>query len=211
MVSVHSAGMRAYIELELTDKNGKKVFFKRVRAHSYLKQWIDVCKALQSYTYAIGAAVSLTTVLDTGNVGRVIGQAGGSAARNAMPMMDIVNDSTYGMVVGTGTTLNNKNTVAMAAQIIHGVGAGQLSHAAQGIEDSTNPSGNDWVFRLIRTYTNNSAGSITVNELGMVVKVDDSIGTPRFFLIARDVLGVGVIVLVGLTLTVRYIQRITVA
>jgi hypothetical protein len=118
--------------------------------------------------------------------------------------------SEYGLVVGSGTASNTVGTYALQSLISHGTGSGQLSYGSHTFEDLV-VSGSTIYFRIIRTFTNNSGASITVNEIGLYARVQDSGGTARIFCIARDVLSTGVTVDNGKTLTVRYILSVTVS
>jgi hypothetical protein len=64
---------------------------------------------------------------------------------------------------------------------------------------------------MTRTFTNNSGATITVKEVGLLVKKQDSTGVSRSWLAARDVLPSPVDVPDGATLTIRYVVKITVS
>ena len=108
--------------------------------------------------------------------------------------MDITADATedtYGIVVGTnglgvGSIAGISSTVAgpddwaLKLQIEHGTSAGQLSYGAMTV-DPFNYSTGEITFR--RTFTNNSGGSVTVGEVGIIGNTN----TTDFFLITRDI------------------------
>jgi hypothetical protein len=120
-------------------------------------------------------------------------------------------DVSQGIIVGTSDTSNNLTTYALGGKISHGTGSGQLVYGAESIEDVTNPSGNDLQFRITRTFTNNSGVTVTVKEVGLLIKKWDTSLTSRSFLAARDVLPSAVDVPDGATLTIRYVVKITVS
>jgi hypothetical protein len=199
-----------YWEIEVRDENSKLLKFKRFKAHSYLKQYIGLLKGLFAHKYAVANSGNVTVIDDTG-VSRTYPKSDGYIHSSSIPVMADINEGDYGLVIGISDTANTINTFNMGNIITHGSGSGQMLYGGTTIENPTNPSGNDWVFRIIRVFTNNSGASITVKEIGIKVKAQDSGGGARWFLIARDVISSGVTVPNGSTLTVRYILKITVA
>jgi hypothetical protein len=120
----------------------------------------------------------------------------------------------YGIQVGSGTTAVSRDNYALATKISHGTAAGQLSYGAMTVED-TDGTPPDTVFRLIRTFTNNTTDPITVYEIGLAIAnsyhpIYDSWSlTTYYFLITRDVLSAPLTVPAGATLTVRYVLKVT--
>jgi hypothetical protein len=199
-----------YWEVEVRDENGKLLKFKRFKAHSYLKQYLGLVKGIFAHKYNVNNNGNVT-VKDTSGTDRTYPNSGMSISAGGMPIMADVGQGDYGLVIGTSDTANTKDTYAMGGVIAHGSGSGQMLYGTSTLENPSNPSGNDWVFRIIRVFTNNSGASITVKEIGIIVYTLDSGNTTRYFLIARDVITAGVNVPNGSTLTVRYIPKITVA
>jgi hypothetical protein len=199
-----------YWEMEVRDENGKLLKFKRFKAHSYLKQYSGLLKGIMTHKYSVDNSGNVT-IKDTSGTDRTYPKSGAYVQFGCMPIMADVSEGDYGIVIGTSDTANTKDTYAMGGVIAHGSGSGQMLYGTTTIENPTNPSGNDWVFRIIRIFTNNSGASITVKEIGITVKAYDSGGVFRYFLIARDVISASVNVPSGSTLTVRYIPKITVA
>jgi hypothetical protein len=199
-----------YWEIEVRDENGKLLKFKRFKAHSWLKQFCGCLKGIMAHKYN-SLNEGNVTVIDTSGTGRTYPRSSVGLHQSGMPIMADVNEGDYGLVIGTSDTANTKDTYAMGGVIAHGSGSGQMLYGGTTIENPTNPSGNDWVFRIIRIFTNNSGASITVKEIGIIAKSQDPIPTVRYFLIARDVISAGVTVPNGSTLTVRYIPKITVS
>lgn len=77
-----------------------------------------------------------------------------------------VSTSTYGIRVGTGSTAVALTDTALVTPIVHGTGAGQLSHGAHSVSGAVT-SGTSRQFTVSRTFTNNTANPITVNEIGL--------------------------------------------
>jgi len=106
-------------------------------------------------------------------------------------------------VVGTGTTSVTRDDYTLEAQIPHGFGDNQLVYGEVTVED-VDGSPPDSIWRVLRTFTNESDATITVTEIGLIALVQ---GQP--VLIARDVLDTPQDVPVFATLTVRYVFTVT--
>ena len=95
-----------------------------------------------------------------------------------------------GIVAGTGNTASDFDDIALETPIAHGNGAGQLdysthAHSAVG----TSPSDGEIVSTYERTLTNNSGGTITVRELGLIGATNSGTGDlTNAHLLERDVL-----------------------
>lgn len=106
------------------------------------------------------------------------------------PWMDAnagINNPLWGAVVGTGDTAEDVDDYALAAQIAHGNGAGQLEHLAT-IADPVVSADPIATFHHRRSFNNNSGGAITVKEIGVYVQTNESLPNVRYFCIIRDVL-----------------------
>ena len=201
--------MRIYVELEVRDEKGKIIEIKRFRSHSYLKQFIAMLRGIMFHTYGSSNSGN-TTMVDTSGTSRSYPYSTGSLYHAGMPLNCGAGSSEYGLVVGSGTAYNTVNTYALQSLIPHGTGSGQLSYGSHTF-DSLLVSDNTVYFRIMRTFTNNSGASITVNEIGLYAKAVDGGNNTRIFCIARDVINGGVTVDNGKTLTVRYILSLTVS
>jgi len=205
--------LKTFVEVEVRDKSGKLIYKRRYRAKSWLTQFIKVLKGHFATRHNTTIGNGNTTAVDITGASRTIPDHCNvrySYFTNISTLGD-AGDTSQGIVVGSGTTPNSLSTYALAQLIAHGTGAGQLSYGAMNVEEVTNPSENLLLFRLIRTFTNQSGADITVYEIGLHAKFTDSTGSPRTFLLARDVLPSPVTVANGRTLTVRYIVSLTVS
>jgi hypothetical protein len=201
--------MRIYVELELKDKDGRILHRRRFRSHSYLKQFIAMLRGIMYQNFSTANAGN-TSVVDTSGTARSYPNTVQYIHKAGIPLNCDAASSEYGLVVGSGTNSNTVGTYTLQTLISHGSGAGQLSYGSHTFEDLIT-DGSTVYFRIIRTFTNNSGASITVNEIGLYAKAYDSGGTARIFCIARDVLSTGVTVGNGQTLTVRYKLSLTVS
>jgi len=204
--------LEAFLEIEVRDANGKLLTFRKTKAKSLLAQFLGLVKGQLATTYGSSANAGNSPVLDTGGVTRYYPCTyNNTSPYFLMPANSGQGDSSYGLVVGSSDAPNTVNQYAMGALIPNGTGANQLSYGTHTIENIQNPPGtNYWMFRFIRTFTNNSTSSVTVKEIGLIVLTNDSGNTGRYFLIARDVIS-PVTVPSGATLTIRYIFKVTVS
>lgn len=108
-----------------------------------------------------------------------------------------------GPVVGSGTTPVGIDDYKLDAQIMHGTGAGQLSFGPVSFNAPVT-SGRDRYFEVVRTFTNDSGGTVAVREIGLHMNNEPS---SYFYLCLRDVLGSAIDVEATKVLTVKY--RIT--
>ncbi|GAI88778.1 unnamed protein product, partial [marine sediment metagenome] len=115
-----------------------------------------------------------------------------------------------GIQVGTGTTAPTPSDDAMEARIAHGESAGEFEYGGCEFRNMTisDPNGE---FTIRRYFTNNSGGSITVNEVGIYSPAGTSESfASRIFLIARDKVDPGVAVADTEILRATYVPQITV-
>jgi len=120
----------------------------------------------------------------------------------------VVNDSDYGVVVGTGDTAATNTDYKLETQLTEGVGLGNITHGAQVVGTAAVVGANvDLV--LTRAFTNNTGSTITVKEAGIYTEYSGVTG-PFYHCIVRDVLPGSVDVPDKCSLTVIYTVRTTV-
>jgi hypothetical protein len=201
-------------EIEVKDKTGKLLKHYVTPARSWLKQFLQILKGEFATRWGTTTGSGNVSILDeTGTAYSYPYQTSSTQSLYYCQLSSLgdVGDVTQGIIVGTSDTPNTLGTYALGAKIAHGSGAGQLVYNAETVEDVTNPSGNDLQFRITRTFTNNSGATITVKEVGLLVKKINVNSLGSRFLIARDVLPSPVDVPDGATLTIRYVVKITVS
>jgi hypothetical protein len=201
-------------ELEVRNKNGKLLIQKTAPAKSWLKTFITILKGEFATRHGSATGNGNVSVVDETGTARSYPCHSSLYSYSYFMNLSTLGDAadvTQGIIVGTSDTANNLNTYALDGKIATGTGSGQLVYGAESIEDVSNPSGNDLQFRITRTFTNNSGSTITVKEVGLLIKKYDSAQGSRSFLAARDVLPSAVDVPDGATLTIRYVVKITIA
>ena len=209
------ANVELEVELEVRDKNGKLISVHRQQSKSLLKNFARI---LRTMFLAVGGqstyAVS-TTLTDTSGASKTFYGAYtyGSGNSGLAPMCANApsgNDA-HGIQVGSSSTAVTRDDFQLGGKIANGTSAGQLSYGSMTVED-TDGTAPDTIFRLIRTFTNNTSSAITVYEIGLVIAntyISAGSGTTNYFLIARDVLSAPQSIPAGATLTVRYIFKVT--
>jgi hypothetical protein len=201
---------KVMVELEVRDKNGRIVKKHRQISHSFLRQWLALLRGQLAMRY--GAFAPAQSVVDESGTARTYPcTASTNIYYTGLCANGDIGDVSQGIVVGISDIANNINTYCLGTKISHGTGSGQLQYGSHTFEDITNPSGNILVFRVIRTFSNGSGATITVKEVGLLVRTLCYNVTYYSFLVARDVLSTPVDVPNGMTLTVRYIFQITVS
>jgi hypothetical protein len=196
--------MGAILELTVKKKDGTIREHRVQKAESFVRQFLD----LLMMQAAMANEMSYHEIRDVGNTLRAIAFSGLTFATDA-----VANDDTYGVMVGTGNTAPTIDDYALEAKIDDGVGAGELQYGGvtYGLPTS---SATESHFTITRDFSNASGGGITVEEIGIYVKAmaawivqynDRTSGAPDLiFMTIRDVIGGGIAIPDGETLTVNY-------
>lgn len=185
--------VRAYLEIEVRDKDGKVIVKRKQESHSW-QRWA------YHLIFSELAAVNAHTddglgVTDTG--GSVRSGAYAFALHHSLTQK--ANNYGYtapadsaliGIVVGTGIGAESFEDHALGTLIASGEAAGELSYSASAAYavttvDTTKKN------TLVRYFNNNSGGAITVNEVGLYIRayVDNDL---RYVMTARDLVSPGV-------------------
>lgn len=186
------------LDWKVISPNGQITSQGSKKSESFVRQFLDLLQvqfALASYNCPVSTR-------DTGNTLRDV-VAGCTANDGTFPCNGGAGVVTHGIVVGTGSTAPTISDYVMETLIAHGVGAGQLQYGAvtygAPASDATTSQ-----FTITRNFANGSGGAITVNEAGLYVRALDSGYTVRYFMTVRDVIGGGISVPNGQTLTLNY-------
>lgn len=131
--------------------------------------------------------------------GTVVGQAAGT-----YPSMipGLINNSNYGIVVGTGSGAEDLEGYQLTTPVIHGTNAGNLSHRAQAATTQAYTAGTKtWKGTLTRLFDNLSGGTIVITETAIKAYLGAQVS---YYMMCRDLLGTPVSVLNNGVLTVTY-------
>jgi hypothetical protein len=205
-----SEPLRGFIEIEVVDRHGRTVAKGRHEMRSFLNNYLRAMEGLMKATASTllgnSGVVASVTVTNTGgtsvsawsewyDVAYVDG--GGAGGGTPMGANAADNVDTYGIVVGSGTTVpaSLDQFYNLESKIAHGTGSGQLDYGPHTFYDlglDTGVSPPVYRYRLVRTFTNLSGAGININEVGIVVrnywKNTSAVKNDQKFLIARDVL-----------------------
>jgi len=201
-------------EIEVRDKNGELISYRREQSHSLVKNFALILQSLMAGTLVKWRnnsihSTSVTLKTTSGeeivypNVSIPTTYHFGPRSAGAFEVSAYFGEDFFGIVVGTGTAAVSRDDYKLDNQIMHGYESGQLVYGEVTVEDvdGAPPSS---VWRVIRTFTNESDATITVREIGLIANCGG-----KWVLIARDVLSQGQDVPVFATLTVRYVFSVT--
>jgi len=105
------------------------------------------------------------------------------AAINSFEVEELRNNAGAGIIVGTGTTAIALADFALATKIATGTAATQLRYSGCHIS-SIKRIASETAYRIGKTFNNLSGGSITVEEVGLIMRANTS-GGQRSFLHER--------------------------
>lgn len=190
----------AVLELTVKDKRGKITDHRVMRSKSFVRQFLEL---LWIQTFQIPESKA-HGMIDTGNIYREIWATGQTFRCDAAASSVL-----FGIIVGTGNTAPTINDYVIETLIAHDAapptgGALQYSAVTFGAPASDASVSQ---FTITRNFANASGGAITVNEIALYVKGFDTVS--RYFMTIRDVIGGGIAVPDGQTLTINYRKQAT--
>ena len=162
---------------------------------------------------AIGSsgAIASTTVTDTDGLSKTVwtewyasGTYRGGGTPMAMGAPD--NDSSFGVVVGSGTTPVSPSDYNPSSLIPHGTSTGQLDYEPHTVTSSYSSTSS--YVEISRSFVNRSGADVIVREVGLISrsywKDLSAVRQDIKYLIARDVLPNPILIPNLSSLTVRY-------
>jgi len=198
-LEVEDSDIEGTIEIKI-EKDGKIIQQGKQPMRSLLANYIKLLYGLVLapgiYPGKSGAATSTTITKPDGTSASIPTEWYGASSGGGTPMACNApdNDSSYGIVVGNGTKSVAISDYALASQIAHGTGAGQLDYNVSTISFSVDTSVSPAVGKIVlsRTFTNSSGATINITEVGIIARNywKDNIPTilDTKFLIMRDLL-----------------------
>jgi len=194
--------IKVYVEVTVKDKNGKTIKYHKQRSHSFVANFLDI---IANGFVNTGSGASI--VYDFTSV------AGTTSGTINTPFLNAGSgNSSYGIVVGTGTTPPTALDYKLENQIANGTGSGQLEYGSHSFNPSSGTvatSGNTSSIQISRQFTNGSGTSITVSEVGMITIVNNTSGTQYYVLIVHDLLSSPITVANLSVLQITYTISIT--
>jgi len=183
----------AFLELEVRNKDGKLIQGHKQRSHSWVRNAFNLMFTQLAARAAGDSTFGAGLLSARGTDGTVRWGAAIEIEAFGVDHPDFgyrapAAVTTKGILVGSGTAAESFEDFRLQTPIAEGAGAGQLNHVA------SEPSSITWdsvgrVFRnaFARFFNNNSGGSITVNEVGLVGRLTLG-GFHINALVSRDVL-----------------------
>ena len=215
VLKAEEANLSLFYELEVRDKEGRVISSRRERSRSLLRNFALIVRTLLAGNIAglithtpFDVSVSITK-RDGGTFSFpnltycVTETTPEKEAPSVMEAAAMERTDSYGVIVGGGTTPVTKHDYDLESQYKDGINANQLLHGKTTVED-VNGTETDSVWRVIRTFSNESGATITVREIGLAVVCQGN-----YVLIARDVLSTPEDIPDAASLTVRYVFKVT--
>ena len=198
----------AYLTIIVRDSEGKVVKVHRQKSHSPTANFIGLMLPL-TYFNVTGNSYTITST--------------GGSTYNYMPAINPIaqcisypnsasNYPSYIVMiqVGSGQQSNPYTAYSLAAPIANGSGTGQLVYGQPSVPSNITVSGSSAYFTISQTFNNNSGGTITITEVGIItyLQFSQSYNTnPINFgqvLVWYDVLGSSISVPNGGSVTIYY-------
>jgi len=189
--------VKAYLKIKVIDENGKCTYYRRYRSRSFVANFLR-----QLFRNLSGQSINN------------VNTSGGSYAISSTDIINVTdgsNDSSYGILIGSGTSAPSIIDDNLSQVISNGTSVGQMQYGAVSVTGAvTNTSTNSGYITVTRTFTNNSGSSITVSEVGLVAWSGNfNIQTNQFYLIIHDLLPSPITVPNGSSLSISYEIQVT--
>ena len=187
--------MELWIRLTPIDANGVRGESVTYPSHSWVKA------ASRIMCVQLGGVASLS-VVDMGGTSRTV--IPNANVFLVTPTLGTTSATFRGIVVGTGTTAEDRDDSALATLIAEGTGSGQLTHGAGSSSAAPVAITGGYRLSITRTFTNSSGSAIVIGEIGLAFRnsVD---ATAIGFLGIRDVLSATHSVANGNSVLVEYL------
>lgn len=182
---------RLYVDLVVKDREGNVVEQRSFPSRSFLRQFIDILYAHMTANrlgYNVRKTDNTLQSVIKHDTDRPLNVLAGSGV------------TTFGLVVGTGTTAPAIDDYRLEALIAHGSAGGQLLYSAH-VHAAPTDDGTVSRFQITRDFSNNSGATITVTELGVF---SENVWGAGAFAVIRDVTDPGIDIAHGQTLTINY-------
>ncbi|MBA7656438.1 hypothetical protein ES703_64362 [subsurface metagenome] len=188
--------MGAVLELTVKDKDGKVTEHRVMRSKSYVKQFLQLLYVQMNACGTTGAV----SIRDIANALQDIW-----ATKDNFKCDADAGEVNEGIIVGTGTTAPTIDDYKIETIIDHGTDPGELEYSAVVIAAATSDATTSQV-TITRDFANGSGGEIIVNEIALYVWAWSDT-PPENIMTIRDVIGGGIAVPDGQTLTVNYREQ----
>jgi len=157
---------RAYLTVVVRDSEGKVVKVHRQKSHSPTANFIGLMLPL-AYFNTTGNSYTLK---NTGGSTYGYKPAINTGAQCISYPNSNNNYPSYIVMiqVGSGSQSNPYSAYSLAAPIANGSGTGQLVYGQPSIPSNITVSGSSAYFTISQTFNNNSGGTVTITEVGII-------------------------------------------
>jgi len=186
-----------FLTLEVFDKDGKLVQKLHQRSHSWVRNAYTHLYCMMASANApdptYGAGYLNIKRFTDGLIFAVARSPGWTNANvetiGNMGFCSGAGDTTFGIVVGTSSQAESFDDWQLISKIANGTGASQLTYQAhEAIVKSYESGTKTQKVEHKRYFNNNSGGTISVNEVGIVGRMWFNMDSNRYALHSRDVL-----------------------
>jgi len=214
------------LTVTVKDKDGKIIKQHKQKSHSFLMNFAALLATTMYNPY--NQSVNWYYFKSTAGTWYSLSNtsAGTTTYNNIFDLLDSNNDSSYGIVVGTGTATPTPNDYNLQSQIVNGTGSGQLVYGSHSISPTPatsalqagtttptsgvlTPSGNTTSFQVSRMFQNQSGASITVSEVGIIAEVYAYNNVSIYVLIIHDLLSSAITIPNGGVIAITYTISVT--
>jgi hypothetical protein len=161
--------LNAYLTVVVRDSEGRVVKVHRQRSHSPTANFIGLMLPL-TYFSNTNSSYTLTNL-----GGSTYGYKPGINVNIqciSYPAPDTGPSTYIAMIqVGSGSQSNPYSAHSLAAPIANGSGTGQLVYGQPSVPSTVTVSGSEAYFTISQTFNNNSGGTVTITEVGIVLYV----------------------------------------
>ena len=157
----------AYLTIIVRDSNGKVVKVHRQRSHSPTKNLLQL---LIPFYYLNSNNIGIA-IVNTSNSSTIFTPS--TVAGISYPSNQANRSSYLVMIqVGSGSQSNPYNAYSLAAPIANGTDTGQLVYGTPSVSASITASGSSAYFYVSQTFNNNSGGTVTITEVGIITNIN---------------------------------------
>lgn len=177
------SGMRLTLEVVKVNPDGSQGASRSVEVNSWLKQWVEILSTMFETT--VGGGGSTAGVLDTSDVSQTL-ESAASGIDSEGPRCDAAAaDNTFGIQVGLTNTPVDRDDNSLADLIAEGTGVDELNYLIQ-VFSTVLAITDGYRMTLSRQVNNNSALTVTVEEVGLALLYRIPGPATALFLVLRD-------------------------
>ena len=187
----YKKSFNATLTIIVRDKDGNVIKRYKQKSHSPTANFIGLMLPLTWYNTTGKSWTFVNTSNSTFSYAPYISNAGVGVAYPCSGTNN--NDYIVNILVGSGSQSNSYSAYNLNAPIANGSGTGQLLYSSPNIPTGITINGNQVYFIISQSYNNQSGGTITISEVGIITCLNfpttgNVITTPGSSLIWYDVL-----------------------